>query len=197
MKVFGIGLNKTGTTSLAACLQELGFQHTSCDLELTRCAHRGDLDPIFQRVDRFESFEDWPWPLVYKEMDRRHDDAKFILTRRSEESVWFSSLKRHALRTGPTEYREIAYGHPMPLGKKEEHIAVYRRHNQGVREHFSERADALLEICWEEGDGWDELCTFLDKPHPGKPLPHKKKGRSELLSTLSYVKNVVRHTLFG
>lgn len=83
-----------------------------------------------------------------------------------------------------------------PLGKKEEHIAVYHRHNRGVRQHFSGREDALLEVCWEEGDGWEELCTFLNRPKPDKPLPHEKRGRSEFLSTLSYVKNVVQYTLF-
>jgi hypothetical protein len=31
---------------------------------------------------------------------------------------------------------------------------------------------------------------------PKKPLPHKKKGRSELLSRLSYVKNIIRYTFF-
>ena len=195
MKVFGIGLNKTGTTTLSACLRELGFRHTSCDLALTRAADRGDLSPIFEHADQYESFEDWPWPLVYKQLDQRYDDAKFILTRRPNASVWFSSLKRHALRTGPTEYRQIAYGHSMPLGKREEHVAVYRRHNQDVRDYFSERRDDLLEICWEEGDGWEELCAFLDQPKPDDPLPHKKKGRSEFLSRLSYAKNVIQYTL--
>jgi hypothetical protein len=31
---------------------------------------------------------------------------------------------------------------------------------------------------------------------PKEPLPHKKKGRSELLSRLSYIKNMIRYTLF-
>jgi hypothetical protein len=119
MKVFGIGLNKTGTTTLAACLQELGFRHTSCNLELTRNAAGGNLTPIFEHADQYESFEDWPWPLIYKELDQKYEDAKFILTRRTDASAWFSSLKRHALRTGPTEYREVAYGYPMPLGKEQ------------------------------------------------------------------------------
>lgn len=195
MKVFGIGLNKTGTTTLAACLQELGFRHTSCNLELTKNAGDGNLIPIFEHADRYESFEDWPWPLVYKELDQQYENAKFILTRRTDASAWFSSLKRHALRTGPTEYREIAYGSSMPLNKKKEHIAIYQRHNQDVREYFSGREDVLLEVCWEEGDGWDELCTFLNRSIPDRPLPHKKKGRSEFLARLSYVKNLVHYTL--
>ncbi len=35
MKVFGIGLNKTGTTTLGLCLQHWGFRHKSYDLALS------------------------------------------------------------------------------------------------------------------------------------------------------------------
>lgn len=195
MKIFGIGLNKTGTTTLAACFRELGFRHTSCNLRLMQCVDRGDLAPVFDHADRYDSFEDWPWPLLYQELDRRYDDAKFVLTRRSSASVWFNSLKRHALRTGPTEYRSIAYGHFMPLGKREEHIAIYRRHNSAVRSYFSRRDDKLIEICWEEGDGWDELCSFIGVPAPQHELPHENKGRSKLPSALSYLKNIIKHAI--
>lgn len=197
MKVFGIGLNKTGTSTLAACLRELGFRHTSCDLELTRKVHRGHLAPVYDRADQYESFEDWPWPLVYEEMDRRYEEAKFILTRRSSPEDWFSSLKRHALRTGPTEYRRIVYGFDMPLGRKQEHIRKYQSHNAAVRDHFHNREDKLLEVCWEEGDGWHELCTFLGKPIPEREFPHERKGRSTILAALSYFKGYVVHKIGG
>jgi hypothetical protein len=84
----------------------------------------------------------------------------------------------------------------MPLGNEEEHIAVYRRHNQVFREYFLGRDDDFFEVCWEEGDGWTDPCAFLDKLVSKKPLRHKQKGRSELLSRLSYVKNMTRYTLF-
>jgi hypothetical protein len=197
MKVFGIGLNKTGTSTLAACLRELGFRHTSCDLKLTRQAHRDNMGPVFEWADQYESFEDWPWPLVYKELDHRYDDAKFILTRRSSPEVWFDSLKRHALRTGPTEYRKIAYGHEMPLGKKKEHIDQYRTHNAEVRRHFSGREEKLAELCWEEGDGWEKLCSFLDEPVPDVPFPHEKKGRPALWARASYLKGMLEYRLWG
>jgi len=38
--------------------------------------------------------EDNPWPLIYKELDKRIPGCKFILTLRDEES-WYSSVKRH------------------------------------------------------------------------------------------------------
>ncbi|WP_251964090.1 sulfotransferase family protein [Salinibacter ruber] len=197
MKVFGIGLNKTGTSTLAACLQELGFRHTSCNWELTKAVQRKNLSPVFEHADRYESFEDWPWPLIYEELDQRYDEAKFILTRRASPEVWFSSLKRHALRTGPTKYRKIAYGHEMPLGKKQEHIRQYRAHNSAVRRHFEDREEKLLEVCWEEGDAWTELCEFVGRSVPNADFPHEKKGRSKLASYLSYARGYVRYQLLG
>jgi len=176
MKVFGIGLNKTGTTTLASCFQTLGFRHTGCDLFLTQCVHRGEMKQIIERADQFESFEDWPCPLVYKEMDRRYSNAKFVLTRRSSPEVWYDSLKRHSLRTGPTEYRKMVYGYEMPHGKKGEHIRIYRNHNEAVRSYFRGRDNDLLEVCWEEGDGWKCLCDFLNYPIPKTDFPHKKEG---------------------
>lgn len=193
MKVFGIGLNKTGTTTLASCFQMLGFKHASCNLELTRCAARNELAPVFRHADKHESFEDWPWPLVYRAMDERYEGAKFILTRRVNPEKWFDSLYRHALRTGPTKYRQVAYGHSMPVGYKSSHIETYTRHNQEVREYFRNRPNKMVEICWEEGDGWDKLCSFLGLEAPEGEIPHRNKGKSRIWSMLSYLKGYVKH----
>ena len=42
-KVFGIGMDKTGTTTLEACLEQLGYTVCGPDLELLRCVNRGEL----------------------------------------------------------------------------------------------------------------------------------------------------------
>jgi len=176
MKVFGIGLNKTGTTTLGICLQQMGFRHTSSNLELTRSVGRGELGPVFDFAEEHESFEDWPWPLLYRELDRRFPGSKFILTTRRDAETWLRSLKNHATLTGPTEFRRIAYGHDMPHGNEADHIARYERHNREVREYFRERPGDLLEVCWETGSGWKELGAFLDRPVPDLPLPHTNRS---------------------
>ena len=48
-----------------------------------------------------------------------------------------------------------------------------------VREYFRNRPDDLLEVCWENNDGWDKLCTFLEVDKPTIAFPHanaKPKG---------------------
>jgi hypothetical protein len=46
-----------------------------------------------------------------------------------------------------------------------------------VRAYFAGRPDDLLEVCWEAGDGWKELASFLGQPVPALPFPHLNKAR--------------------
>lgn len=181
-------MNKTGTTTLGECLSCLGFRHHSFDLELTQAVDRGNLEPVFRVADEYDSFEDWPWPLIYEELDTRYTDAKFILTTRKDSTTWIDSLKRHADRTGPTAFREIVYGHPMPHGHEEEHIQRYEQHNANVRAHFDGRDD-LLEVCWEERAEWKPICEFLDSPIPDTPFPHANESPGVVYTTLRKMKN--------
>jgi hypothetical protein len=179
-KVFGIGLNKTGTTTLGRCLSRLGFSHESCRHDLLDCYRAGDLDSIFKNIDQFDAFEDWPYPLMYRELfDRFGDRARYVLTTRSSPERWLNSLKSHSLRTPPDRHcRRAAYGYDYPHGRESEHLAFYEQHNQSVRDFFRERSaeHLLLEVCWETGDDWTRLCAFLGFPVPRKPFPHANKG---------------------
>ena len=178
-RVFGIGLNKTGTTTLASCLSEIGYKHQSCRPDLLSFYRKGDVGKIFEVTDSFESFEDWPYPLLYREFYHRYPGAKFILTRRKSPEIWLSSLMRHSLRTSPTKHcRLLAYGYSYPHGAEAQHLDIYQRHIGAVEQFFAEQdaADRLLQICWEEGDGWGKLADFLEVPAPDKALPHENVG---------------------
>jgi len=182
MKVFGIGLNKTGTKTLGVCFNELGYLHKSVDKQAFELYKKGDLNGLFNIIDDYESFEDWPWPLIYKEIDKRFPDSKFILTLRHDAETWYKSLCRHSDKTGPTNYREVIYGYSMPRNFKNEHIDFYNNFNQSVRDFFSGKPGQLLEVCWEKGDGWEKLCNFLEKEIPRKAFPHVNKGMDSGMS---------------
>jgi len=79
-----------------------------------------DVAAIMRLVGEYDSFEDWPWPLIYKGIDEAFPEAKFILTTRQCPDVWFASLCRHAERHGPTIFRKLIYGFEM---NTEEEIA--------------------------------------------------------------------------
>lgn len=176
MKVFGIGLNKTGTSTLAVCFEHFGFRHTSTNLPLTLAVERGDLEAVFSFAVNYDSFEDWPWPLIYQALDRRFPGSKFILTTRRNVDVWLRSLKKHAALVGPTDFRRIAYGHAVVRGHEREHCAVYERHQREVRDYFVNRPSDFLEVCWENGDGWEKLCPFLGGDVPDLPFPHTNRS---------------------
>ena len=167
-KVFGIGLNKTGTKTLRRYLTQLGYRHRSYDSNNTYESHAfdlwsaGKLTELVDLLEDFDSCEDWPWPLVFEELDRRYEDAKFVLTVRESPDVWYRSLCNMAVRIGPLPLFEAAvYGSGMPHGRKAEHIAIYHNHIAKVEKHFESRPGKLLTLCWENGDGPEKLSRFL------------------------------------
>lgn len=175
-KVFGIGLNKTGTTTLGQCLRMLGYDHVGTRRELLVDLREGRMDRIFAVADAHDAFEDWPWPLAYREFHARYgDDARFILTVRRSPDAWLKSLKKHSLITSPTGHcRGLAYGPDYPFGHEAEYLAFYERHNREVVDHFRDAGAShqLITLCWENGDGWPELCDFLGDPVPDAAFPH-------------------------
>ncbi|SEP99527.1 hypothetical protein SAMN05216548_102129 [Faunimonas pinastri] len=176
-KVFGIGLNKTGTSTLGECLMTLGYRHVSFRSDMLGHWTRRHFTPILDETEKFDSFEDWPWPLLFKEFYWRYGDrARFVLTRRSSPEVWVESLKKHSLNTHPDRpMRPVIYGYKYPHGREREHVAFYERHNAEARAFFAREAPhLLLELCWEDGDRWDKLCAFLGHPVPDAPFPHIK-----------------------
>ena len=69
-KVFGIGWHKTGTKTLGRCLEVLGYHHAGYDFSLLQDYFDGDVRRIFAIADRYTGFDDWPWPFVFRELER-------------------------------------------------------------------------------------------------------------------------------
>ena len=191
MKVFGIGLNKTGTTTLGKCGEILGYRCFSGNRSLLKdIILQKDFNRIKETVKQNDLFEDWPWPLIYKELDEMYPNSKFILTVRRNEQVWLESLKQHSLRTRPFLHsRKLAYGYNFPTHKEKEHIEFYRKHNESVRNHFAGREEDFIEICWESGDDFTKLCNFLGREIPNLAIPHANKGSSVQISRKRYWMN--------
>ena len=54
-KVFGIGLPKTGTTSLGYCFRRFGFKHRTFDMDLAVQVKRNQLEPVLHEAAKFET----------------------------------------------------------------------------------------------------------------------------------------------
>ncbi len=108
MKIIGIGLQKTGTTSLTNALNILGFKALHFHKEMiSKKWYKGEAAPrheiidfsLSKKYDFFKSHDaitDNPvcLPEVYEEIEQGFSDAKFILTTRPIDK-WIRSVIRH------------------------------------------------------------------------------------------------------
>ena len=93
-KVFCIGLQKTGTTSLQYALSKLGYRVAGV-FSIDDLNHPDQmLERAISLVPQFDAFADNPWGIYFKELDRAVPEAKFILTSRDPER-WYASVCQH------------------------------------------------------------------------------------------------------
>ncbi|MEW6132914.1 MAG: sulfotransferase [Pseudomonadota bacterium] len=95
-KIFCIGRNKTGTTSLAAALRELGVRvgnQKPAELLLKDWAVR-DFRRLVAYCHTAQAFQDIPFslPYTFQAMDMHFPESKFILTVRDSADQWYHSL---------------------------------------------------------------------------------------------------------
>jgi hypothetical protein len=185
--VFGIGLSKTGTTSLNDALEILGF--------------RAEHLPPSTRVDaQGKIMLNWPWWLsksdaatdlsvaaVFGELRMLFPNAYFIYTPRDLDK-WLDSCRRHF--THDLAARRVAQKnfHLMELSQafygsflydEALYRAAYERHDQTVRAAF-QGDPAFLEFDLISNADWAPLCNFLDRPIPDRPFPKSNKGRTDI-----------------
>ena len=176
-KIFCIGFQKTGTKSLKAALQILGYRVTGPNgIDNPRIAEEA-LSLALSLVPKFDAFQDNPWPILFRELQSRFGEARFILTVRPGDA-WLQSVVRHFGRLR-TPMREWIYGkgHGCPAGHEEHYLARYEEHNHRVLMHFQKSSSAFLVLRITEGQGWETLCPFLQKPIPQVPFPHANAGK--------------------
>lgn len=157
--IFGIGMNKTGTSSLTAALYELGFPclHSAKTVKQAVAANEiSGFPPLHPYDAQYKAFCDSPINYMFKKLDKAYPGSRFILTVR-EMAPWIIS-------------RMSQFGSTPNHHKKQWHD-----HVQGVLEHFSSRREDLLiyDLCG--GEGWPLLCKFLRVPIPDKDFPWKNK----------------------
>ncbi len=198
-KVFCLGFQKTGTTSVGRALRHLGFRVRGnagfnapgkkfrIDGEVTR---EKLIDMVSPLLTRFDAFEDNPWCFLYPELDKLYPGSKFILVERKRDE-WLKSMVRHfGDRQSPMN--AFIYGSgKSPVAHPEHCLQVYRTHNEGVRDYFEGRPDDLLVMSLTDL-AWEPLCAFLGKPVPSKPFPHANSAADRKAAGRSLVKTAVR-----
>jgi 3'-phosphoadenosine 5'-phosphosulfate (PAPS) 3'-phosphatase len=167
VKVFGIGLSKTGTTSLARGLDLLGYTVKDC-LGLSKYK-KNDLDSISRSaLDSYDAFTDTPIPSFYRELDEAYPGSKFILTVRDIDD-WLTSCKKQftpklAEKRSDAVNRMFLDLYGTVVFDEARFRDAYTRFVNGVMDHFKDRPDDLLVIDIAAGEGWEKLCPFLNRP---------------------------------
>jgi len=173
-KIFGIGLSKTGTSSLAHALEILGYR-TKDYPGIVRYT-RGELSSIdLEVIDSHDAITDTPIPSFYRELDARYPNSKFILTIREREG-WLKSCKKQFTQQLAEKQNDAhknlfldLYG--TDVFDEQKFSRGYERFVGGALKFFENRPRDLLVFDISAGEGWEKLCAFLGKPIPDKPFP--------------------------
>jgi 3'-phosphoadenosine 5'-phosphosulfate (PAPS) 3'-phosphatase len=173
-KIFGIGLSKTGTSSLAQALQSLGFK-TRDNMGATRYT-AGDLASIdMATVETHDALTDTPIPSFYRELDARFPGSRFILTVRDREGWLKSCMKQFNSRfaAGQSESNRRLFEDLYGTNEFDPALfaAGYDRFVAGALEYFKDRPGDLLVLNVTAGEGWEKLCPFLGRSIPEVPFP--------------------------
>ena len=182
-RIFGIGLQRTATTSLHRAFQILGFDSFHWGTgEVPRIWAEMNTEGRSTMLERHYAFSDNPFPLLYRQLDKAYPGSKFVLTVRGERD-WIKSMERlwsyeHNPTRGVWDKWPITNCiHHALYGRTdfdaETMLAAYRRHNAEVIDHFRYRSDDLLILRIDEAARWRQLCDFLGEPIPEVPYPRE------------------------
>ncbi len=175
MKIFCVGLSRTGTRSLTAALCQLGYdaRHFRYTRQALRLGPDGTLGLDLAYFHDPDAFLDVPVSAFYPELDVAFPDSLFIHTVRDKES-WLKSCERYGNRREDPEMESLRiklYG--APTFDRDSFEKAYDKHVKGIESYFRSRADTLLTLDVLGGEGWAQLCPFLGKPIPKLPFPHR------------------------
>ncbi len=199
LQVIGAGFGRTGTTSLKAALEQLGFSkcHHMEEVMTSRSqtafwwalAERGANTADTGWDEIFEGFQascDWPSSTYWEELHRHYPEAKIILTVRDEQR-WYESCSATIYSISflvPTWItRMIPPLHRMNTmviasvwdgvfhGRFEDRDHAVKIYRAHVA-YVKATAPPDKLLVFEAKQGWEPLCQFLGVPVPEGSYPH-------------------------
>lgn len=167
-KIFGIGLSKTGTHSLHDALEILGYN-------INHMPSAGQIN----RLNEWDGVMDIPIVPIYKQLDQRFPNSKFIFTDR-DVSDWLRSWRQHTEASRMEDrpnwnllIRDLVYG--TKTFDTEKCQKAFINHRDDVLQYFQDRPDDLLHIriCNNPSErNWKKICEFLGHDIPDNKFPH-------------------------
>lgn len=202
-KIFCIGHNKTGTTSLEQVFKDFGYKvgvQYDAEILIDDWAVR-DFRRIVEYCQSADFFQDIPFSLdfTYQILDYVFPGSKFILTVRNDADEWFQSLVRfHAKLMGvkgiPTldDVKNFSYHQKgwswiqqqrifgvdeSTLYDEKLYKSNYMNHNAQILEYFRFRPADLLVLNLSDPSAMESLCEFLGIEYVGQVMHHLNKSK--------------------
>ncbi|MET0903202.1 MAG: sulfotransferase [Acidimicrobiales bacterium] len=181
-RVFGIGLNKTGTTSLHEALTILGYESLHGGRsdgplieESIRQASEAGL-PLLSNVDqRWDAFSDLGvLSRRFRLLDQQYPGSHFVLTVRPVDA-WVGSRRRHVERNLQLKARG-EYDGTFVVVDEAKWRGEWDHHIGRVRAYFEGRDD-FLEIDITATPEWGPLCRLLRLAEPSIPFPWENRDK--------------------
>lgn len=197
-KVFCIGRNKTGTTSLAKAFWDLGYvvgDQPTAELLCDQHYFERRFEPIVEYCKGAQVFQDVPfsYPHLFVHLDQTFPGSKFILSVRDDAEQWYRSITRfHGKLFGtdgapPTAdqlkkatYRRLGFAYntvkvhgttdevPYDKGTMIDH---YNAHNKAVQDYFRFRPADLLVVNLAKTEDYARFIQFLGVVSPHSNFP--------------------------
>lgn len=187
-KIFCIGRNKTGTTSLQKAFYDLGYavgDQTTAELLCDSHYFERRFEPIARYCLTAQVFQDVPfsYPHLFVYLDQVFPGSKFILSVRDDPEQWYSSITRfhgknwgtdgapptaEQLKNAPYRRKGFAYNTVKVHGTtddapydKETMIAHYVGRNRAVLDYFKYRPEDLLDVNLARSGDYARFVEFL------------------------------------
>ena len=192
LSVIGSGFGRTGTASLKAALEQLGFGP---------CHHMHEVNahpeqrPWWQSVASGETVDwntvfagygsqvDWPGAHVWRQLIVAFPEAKVLHSVRPEDSWWrsFSNTIGKLMTLYPgfplppaakamMDANTAMIGHQTFGGNWTDRDHVLAVYNQRTAEVVATVPPERL-LVYDVAEGWEPLCRFLNAPVPETPFP--------------------------
>jgi hypothetical protein len=182
--VFGIGLNKTGTSSFHEAMTTLGFESLHWGgpsirlaVEAALATHRPLLSDLSPRYDAFSDI--LALSTNFALLDSQYPGSRFVLTVRPVDE-WIHSRRRH-VETNIRRKEAGEYDGTFLTVDEAGWRAEWDRHVSAVRRYFTGRSD-YLELDLATTAGWEPLISFLEVPAPDQPYPWANRDAARTVS---------------
>jgi len=194
LSVIGAGYGRTGTLSLKAALEQLGYLKCHHMIEVINdpeqvtgwmAAALGESVDWDALLQGYQAAVDWPACHFYRELADYYPNAKVILTVR-EPLAWFNSISNTTLRIIKQNMANDPDGQNLgtelvvkaafqgELNNPDHAVAMFNQHTAEVKASIEPQRLLVFDVR----EGWEPLCAFLQRPIPEGDFP-KTNSRDE------------------